>query len=59
MKVLVQGLGEVPATIELALEKERPDVTYVVCSEYQLKKIASAAGYTEPNESVIRGQPKN
>lgn len=54
MKVLVQGLGEVPATIEYAIEKEKPATTYIICSEYQMKTIASAAGYTEPNESVIK-----
>jgi hypothetical protein len=54
MKVLIQGLGEVPATIEYALEREKPEVTYILCSDYQLKKTASYAGYTEPNEIVIR-----
>lgn len=54
MKILIQGLGEVPATIEFALEKEKPNVTYVICSEYQLKKTASTAGYTESNEVVIK-----
>jgi hypothetical protein len=53
LKILIQGLGEVPATIEFALEKERPDLTYIVCSEYQRKNVASAGGYTEPNETVI------
>jgi hypothetical protein len=54
MKVLIQGLGEVPATIQFALEKEKPDITYVICSEYQLKATATSAGYTEPNEVVIK-----
>jgi len=53
VKVLIQGLGEVPATIEFALERERPDVTYIVCSDYQLNNIASDAGYTEPNQAII------
>jgi hypothetical protein len=34
VKVLIQGLGEVPATIEFALEKEKSDVTHIICSEY-------------------------
>jgi NAD(P)-dependent dehydrogenase (short-subunit alcohol dehydrogenase family) len=54
MKVLVQGLGEVPATLELALEKVRPDITYIISSEYLAKKTATFAGYTEPNEVVVR-----
>jgi hypothetical protein len=54
MKVVVQGLGEVPATIEFTLEKEKPEVTYIISSEYLMKKTASSAGYTEPNESVVK-----
>ena len=53
LKVLIQGLGEVPTTIEFALEKERPDVTHIICSEYQMKNIASAGGYTEPSQAVV------
>lgn len=54
MKVLIQSLGEVPATIELALEKEKPDITYIICSDYQMKNVASAAGYKKSNEEVIK-----
>ncbi len=54
MKVLIQGLGEVPATIELALKMEKPKVTYIICSDYQLNYIARARGYSKPNEKVIR-----
>ncbi len=54
MKIAVQGLGEIPTTIKLVLEKEKPDVTYILCSDYQLGYIASHAGYTEPNETVIK-----
>ncbi len=54
MKVLIQGLGEVPTTIEFALEKERPDVTHILCSEYQMQIVASHAGYNETNEAVIK-----
>jgi hypothetical protein len=53
LKILIQGLGEVPATIEFALEKERPDVTYIICSDYQKKNVATAGGYTEPSDMVI------
>ena len=58
MKVLIQGLGEVPATIEFALEKEKPDVTYIICSDYQKKNVASAGGYTEPSSIVVEKKAK-
>jgi len=54
VKVLIQSLGEVPATIELALEKEKPDLTYIICSDYQMKNVASSAGYKRSNEEVIK-----
>ena len=58
MKVLIQSLGEVPATIEFALEEERPDITYVICSDYQLKNIAKVANYKISNEAVIKEAAK-
>ena len=54
MKVLIQGLGEVPTTIEFALEKQRPDITYIICSEYQMKIVATHAGFNETNEEIVR-----
>jgi hypothetical protein len=53
MKVLIQSLGEVPATIEFALEEEKPDITYIICSDYQLKEVARGAKYETSNETVI------
>jgi hypothetical protein len=58
MKVAIQGLGEVPTPVLLVLERERPEVTHVICSEYQLKHVAEAAGYTGSNEEVIKGKAK-
>lgn len=58
MKVLIQSLGEVPATIELALEREKPDVTYIISSDFQLKKVASTAKYKSSNEAVIKKAAK-
>lgn len=58
MKILIQSLGEVPATIELALEKEKPDITYVISSDYQLKEVASKHGYKKSNEEVIKNAAK-
>ena len=54
MKVAIQGLGEVPTTIELVLEKEKPDVTYILTSDFQLKYVAAHAGYKKANEVVIK-----
>lgn len=54
MKVLIQGLGEIPATVELALKKEKPKVTYIICSNYQLNYTARTGGYSKPNKQVIR-----
>lgn len=58
MRLAIQGLGEVPATIELVLKKEKPVRTYVICSDFQLKYVASRAGYKKPNEEVIRDAAK-
>jgi hypothetical protein len=58
VKVLIQGLGEVPATIELALEREKPDITYIISSDFQLKKVASEAKYKSSNEAVIKKAAK-
>jgi hypothetical protein len=58
LKVALQGLGEVPTPAKLTLEREKPDVMYVICSDYQLKLVASTAGFKESNESVIRKAAK-
>jgi homoserine dehydrogenase len=54
MKVAIQGLGEVPTTVIYILERERPEVSHVVCSDYQLKFVCKVAGYDKPNEEVIK-----
>lgn len=53
MKVAIQGLGEVPTTIEIVLKKEKPDVTYIVTSDYQLNLVAPHAGYKVSNKEVV------
>lgn len=53
MKVLIQGLGEVPATVEFALEKENPDVTYVLCNEYLMNHVPSSGEYHEPSKAIL------
>ena len=45
-------MGEVPATIETALKKEKPNVTYILCSDYQLAYIYK--GYSKPNREVVQ-----
>lgn len=58
MKVAIQGLGEVPKTIELVLRDEKPSRTYIIGSEYQFKYVASKAGYTKSNEEVVKEAAK-
>ncbi|MFN4133288.1 MAG: hypothetical protein ACK4GQ_02835 [Candidatus Hadarchaeales archaeon] len=53
MKVAIQGLGEVPASVLLVLENEKPDISYIICSEYQLKHVATEAGYSKSNKELI------
>lgn len=53
MKILVQGLGEIPATVEFALEKEKPDVTYVLCNEYLMNHVPSSGEYKELSKAVV------
>ncbi len=53
MKVLIQGLGEVPATVEFALEKEKPDITYILCNEYIMNNISSTGEYKDPSKVVV------
>ncbi len=54
MKIAIQGLGEIPTTVELVIERETPDISYVICSDYQMKYVAKRAGYGKPNEQVIK-----
>lgn len=54
MKVAIQGLGEVPKTIEIVLRAEKPSRTYIIGSEYQFNHVASNAGYTKPNMEVVK-----
>jgi hypothetical protein len=54
MKIAIQGLGEIPTTVLLVLEQEKPDVSHVICSDYQLSYVASSAGFDKPNEVVIK-----
>ena len=58
MKVAIQGLGEVPKTIEIVLRDEKPSRTYIICSEYQANLVASKSGYTKSNEEVIKEAAK-
>jgi len=51
MKVLIQGLGEVPIPITLSLRKLKPDIAYILCSEYQLNYVHPK--FEKPNRDVI------
>ena len=39
MRILIQGLGEVPIPVVLAIQKLKPDIAYILCSEYQLNHV--------------------
>jgi hypothetical protein len=39
MRILIQGLGEVPIPVLLSIRRFKPDVAYVLCSEYQLNYV--------------------
>jgi hypothetical protein len=54
MKIAIQGLGEVPTTVLLVLQREKPEVTHIICSDYQLKFVAMLGGYDKPNEEVVK-----
>lgn len=54
MKVAIQGLGEVPTTVLLVLEREKPNVAHVICSNYQYRYVAKDAGFELPNGKMIR-----
>ncbi len=59
MKIAIQGLGEIPTTVKLLLEKEKPDISHIICSDYHLKYVASRrANYREPNKRVIEAAAK-
>ncbi len=53
MRVAIQGLGESPTTVLMVLEKERPNISHIICSDYQLKYVAKKAGMNRTNEEVI------
>ena len=51
MRVLIQGLGEIPIPITLSLKKLKPDVAYILCSEYQLNYVHPK--FEKSNRDVI------
>jgi hypothetical protein len=58
MRVAIQGLGEVPTTVLLILQREKPEITHVICSDYQLKHVARRSGFNKTNEEIIREAAK-
>jgi hypothetical protein len=54
MKIAIQGLGEVPTTVLYVLEQEKPEVSHVICSDYQFNLVSREAGYDKPNGEVIK-----
>jgi hypothetical protein len=58
MKMAVQGLERTPVTVLSVLEQEKPEVSHVICSDYQLKHVATGAGFDKPNEEVVKEAAK-
>jgi hypothetical protein len=52
-KIVVQGLDEDPTAEKVVLDKEAPEVAYILCSDHLLEHIAKEAGYDEPNQAVL------
>lgn len=42
--IVIQGLGEHPAPLLLVLEKEEPDVSYVITTEYSFDHVDEEGG---------------
>jgi hypothetical protein len=53
VKVAIQGLSEHPVPIVMLLEKEKPEATHIICSEYELKQVDERGGYKKSNREVI------
>lgn len=49
--MLIQGLGISPIPIELSLKHERPNVCYIICSDYQLRYAPAPGGKT--NKDIL------
>jgi len=54
MRVAVQGLGTVPTTVLIVLEQKKPDVCYVICSDYEMNHVAKEAGFEKPNRELVK-----
>lgn len=52
-KIAIQGLGEDPTAVNVVLKTVKPELTYILCSDFQLENIAKDAGYDEPSQAVI------
>lgn len=58
MKVAVLGLDKNPAAEKIVLEKMKPEVAYILCSDYLLENVAKEAGFNEPNQAVLDNAAK-
>lgn len=52
-KIAILGLDENPTAEKIVLEKIKPDVAYILCSDYLLEYMAKEAGFTEPSQAVL------
>lgn len=51
--IAIQGLGEHPAPLLLLLEREKPDISYVITSEYSFDRVDEEGGFEKPSGEVI------
>jgi len=58
-KIAISGLDENPTAEKVVLEKVKPELAYILCSDYLLEYVAKDAGYTEPNQAVIEKTAKS
>ena len=57
-KIVIQGLDEDPTAEKVVLDKKKPEVAYILCSDHLLENVAKDAGYNEPNQAVIEKAAK-
>lgn len=56
--IAIQGLGEHPAPVLFLLEKEQPDISYIITSEYSYKHTDKEGGYDKPNNELVKETAK-
>lgn len=52
-KIAILGLDKNPTPEKIVLEKVKPEIAYILCSDYLLEYVDKDDGYTEPNQAVL------